>query len=127
MPGEPAKRTTSFAALGATHSRSVAAAAAVRGSAERVRAGRSVTRYATWDEVLDYCRRSANPVGRLVLRIAGYRDARLDAWSDAICTALQLTNFWQDLKLDYARGRVYLPAEELRVHRAPKRISAARV
>ena len=52
----------------------------------------------TWDELLDYCRRSANPVGRLVLRIAGYEDARLDSWSDAICTALQLTNFWQDVR-----------------------------
>lgn len=69
----------------------------------------TVTRYDEWDSLLDYCRRSANPVGRLVLRIAGYRDARLDAWSDAICTALQLTNFWQDVKVDLARGRVYLP------------------
>ena len=49
----------------------------------------TVKRYATWDEVLDYCRRSANPVGRLVLRIAGYDEPRLDAWSDAICSALQ--------------------------------------
>jgi squalene synthase HpnC len=72
-----------------------------------------VTRYATWDELLDYCRRSANPVGRLVLGIAGYRDPRLLTQSDAICTALQLTNFWQDLKIDYSRGRIYLPAEEL--------------
>jgi hydroxysqualene synthase len=70
-----------------------------------------VTRYLTWAELLDYCRRSANPVGRLVLRIWGQRDAQLDAWSDDICTALQLTNFWQDLKTDYDRGRVYLPLE----------------
>ena len=68
--------------------------------------------------MLDYCRRSANPVGRLVLRIAGYRDARLDGWSDAICTALQLTNFWQDLKIDFDRGRIYLPEEEMRAHGA---------
>ena len=60
----------------------------------------TVRRYETWDDLLDYCRRSANPVGRLVLRIAGYRDARLDACSDAVCTALQLTNFWQDLEGD---------------------------
>ena len=57
-----------------------------------------VTRYDTWPDLLDYCRRSANPVGRLVLRIAGYRDDRLDAMSDAVCRALQLTNFWQDLR-----------------------------
>ncbi len=69
-----------------------------------------VTRYATWDEVMDYCRRSANPVGRLVLRIAGYNRAELDAASDAVCTALQLTNFWQDLEIDWARGRLYVPA-----------------
>ena len=54
------------------------------------------TRYASWSDVLDYCRRSANPVGRLVLRIAGCRDETLDRSSDAMCTALQLTNFWQD-------------------------------
>ena len=72
----------------------------------------SVRRYETWDDVLDYCRRSANPVGRLVLRIAGYEDAKLDSWSDAICTALQLTNFWQDVKPDFERGRVYLPQEQ---------------
>jgi phytoene/squalene synthetase len=74
------------------------------------------TRYASWNEVLDYCRRSANPVGRLVLRIGDYRDEQLDGWSDAICTALQLTNFWQDMKIDFDRGRVYLPEEEMRAH-----------
>jgi squalene synthase HpnC len=70
------------------------------------------TRYATWADVLDYCRRSANPVGRLVLRIAGYDDARLDAQSDAVCTALQLTNFWQDLARDWQNGRLYVPTED---------------
>ena len=69
-------------------------------------------RYGTWQEVLDYCRRSANPVGRLVLRIAGYDDDTLDAHSDGVCTALQLTNFWQDLAIDWRRGRLYLPDEE---------------
>jgi squalene synthase HpnC len=68
-----------------------------------------VSRYADWDDVLDYCRRSANPVGRLVLRLAGYRDAKLDALSDAVCTALQLTNFWQDLHIDWRKGRLYVP------------------
>lgn len=74
-----------------------------------------VTRYATWDDVLDYCRRSANPVGRLVLRIALPSERvtpALDASSDALCTALQLTNFWQDLAVDWRRGRLYVPAEE---------------
>lgn len=73
----------------------------------------SVTRYASWDELLDYCRRSANPVGRLVLRIFGHDDRKLDTWSDAVCTGLQLANFWQDLKIDYLRGRVYVPQQEL--------------
>jgi squalene synthase HpnC len=69
-------------------------------------------RYKTWADVLDYCRRSANPVGRLVLRVAGYDDPQLDAYSDAVCTALQLTNFWQDLATDWQRGRLYVPLED---------------
>jgi len=73
-----------------------------------------VKRYETWDDLRDYCRRSANPVGRLVLRIAGYRDERRDRWSDAVCTALQLTNFWQDLARDWRNGRVYVPQSLLR-------------
>lgn len=70
-----------------------------------------VTRYETWTDLLDYCRRSANPIGRLVLRVCGYRDAALDRPSDAICTALQLTNFWQDLAVDWRKGRVYVPRD----------------
>jgi len=70
-------------------------------------------RYDTWDSLLDYCRRSANPVGRLVLRIAGYDDARLDRSSDALCTALQLTNFWQDLDRDWQEGRLYVPLDDV--------------
>jgi len=73
----------------------------------------TTTRYATWTEVLEYCRRSANPVGRLVLRVFGYRRPDLDACSDAFCTALQLTNFWQDFTIDCKRGRLYLPQSEL--------------
>jgi squalene synthase HpnC len=69
-------------------------------------------RYDTWADVLDYCRRSANPVGRLVLRVAGYDDRALDESSDALCTALQLTNFWQDLERDWHIGRLYVPLEE---------------
>ena len=70
--------------------------------------------YETWTDLTDYCRRSANPIGRLVLRISGYRDDRLDEWSDAMCTGLQLVNFWQDLELDFAKGRVYVPLECMR-------------
>ena len=69
------------------------------------------TRYASWAEVFDYCRRSANPIGRLVLRIAGYRDDLLDRSSDALCTALQLTNFWQDFGRDWRAGRLYVPRD----------------
>ena len=68
-------------------------------------------RYASWADVLDYCRRSANPIGRLVLRIAGHREAVLDRSSDALCTALQLTNFWQDFGRDWRAGRLYVPRE----------------
>jgi len=72
----------------------------------------TTTRYDTWAGVLDYCGRSANPVGRLVLRVAGYDDSRLDEQSDAVCTALQLANFWQDLGRDWAIGRLYVPRED---------------
>jgi squalene synthase HpnC len=72
----------------------------------------TTTRYQTWAGVLDYCRRSANPVGRLVLRVAGYDDARLDQQSDAVCTALQLANFWQDFGRDWANGRLYVPSDD---------------
>jgi phytoene synthase len=72
----------------------------------------TTARYRTWADLLDYCRRSANPVGRLVLRIAGYDDRTLDANSDAVCTALQLTNFWQDLAIDWRKGRLYVPLED---------------
>ncbi|MGH9308998.1 MAG: squalene synthase HpnC [Vicinamibacterales bacterium] len=72
----------------------------------------TVKRYRSWPDVLDYCRRSANPVGRLVLRVAGYHDEGLDRASDAVCTALQLTNFWQDLARDWANGRLYVPLDD---------------
>ena len=78
----------------------------------------TVSRYETWPDVLDYCRRSADPVGRLVLRVAGVRNEAADTASDAVCTALQLANFWQDFGIDWRNGRLYLPTEELRIHGA---------
>ena len=68
-------------------------------------------RYASQAELLDYCRRSANPVGRLLLHLYGVHDATSLQESDCICTALQLINFWQDLSVDIPRGRIYLPAD----------------
>jgi squalene synthase HpnC len=70
-------------------------------------------RYATFSLLLDYCRRSANPVGRLILPLYGVADECELARSDAICTALQLVNFWQDIAIDWQKGRVYLPQEDL--------------
>ena len=70
-------------------------------------------RYASFDELLDYCRRSANPVGRLLLCLFGRTEARLAELSDRICTGLQLVNFWQDVARDWSKGRLYLPAEDM--------------
>src|SRR6266704_1343879 len=71
-------------------------------------------RYETWDELLDYCRRSANPVGRLVLLVFGYRDPELEPLSDAVCTGLQLANHWQDVAIDLRKDRVYIPRDLLK-------------
>jgi phytoene synthase len=73
-------------------------------------------RYANYAEVLDYCRRSANPVGRLLLHLFKRTTDSELARSDAICSALQLVNFWQDVDIDYAKGRVYLPQDEMARH-----------
>jgi squalene synthase HpnC len=78
------------------------------------RQDQSVSRYQTYGDVLKYCEHSANPVGRLVLMLFGYRDEQRFALSDATCTALQLANFWQDVARDYALGRIYLPLEDMR-------------
>jgi squalene synthase HpnC len=72
------------------------------------------SRYETFEQVLGYCRYSANPVGRLVLYLCGYRDAERQQLSDYTCTALQLANFWQDIARDWDKGRIYLPLEDLR-------------
>jgi squalene synthase HpnC len=73
-----------------------------------------VTRYATFQDLLGYCHYSANPVGHLVLYLCGYRDAQRQQLSDFTCTALQLANFWQDVRVDSLKGRLYLPLEDLR-------------
>jgi squalene synthase HpnC len=78
------------------------------------RQDQTVTRFETFDNVLGYCRYSANPVGHLVLYLCGYSDAERQQLSDYTCTALQLANFWQDVFVDYGKGRIYLPLEDLR-------------
>ena len=80
------------------------------------RQDQTVHRYATWNDVFDYCRYSANRWGRLVLYLCGYRDAERQRLSDATCTALQLANFWQDVARDIEKGRIYIPLEALAVH-----------
>ncbi|MEQ1774704.1 MAG: squalene synthase HpnC [Burkholderiales bacterium] len=70
-------------------------------------------RYADYPEVLDYCRRSANPIGRLLLLLYGAATPQNDAWSDAICSSLQLINFWQDVAIDYKKNRIYFPQDEM--------------
>ena len=78
------------------------------------RQDQTVVRYETMQDVLSYCRYSANPVGRLVLYVCGYTDEERFRLSDATCSALQLANFWQDVRVDYAKGRVYLPQADMR-------------
>jgi squalene synthase HpnC len=118
LPREPANTVEIFLALGASIRSIDLPLSWFEDLVSAFRQDITTTRYASWADLFDYCRRSANPVGRLVLRIAGRRDPVLDAASDAVCTALQLTNFWQDLKIDFDRGRIYLPADERAAHGA---------
>jgi squalene synthase HpnC len=88
----------------------------------------TTTRYPTFEALRDYCRRSADPVGRLVLALYRRVDEQAFAWSDAICTGLQLTNFWQDIAVDWRKGRVYVPQEDLQRFAVPEsQIAAGRV
>jgi squalene synthase HpnC len=112
-PGEPVNAPAIFEALGHSIRECALPPQLLADLLSAFRQDVTVSRYQNWEALFDYARRSANPVGRLVLRIAGYRSDRLDEWSDAICTALQFTNFWQDFSVDAARGRVYLPQSEL--------------
>jgi squalene synthase HpnC len=126
--GEPPHTQAIFIAVGATMRAHALPLPLFEDLLSAFRQDTVTTQYESWDNVLDYCRRSANPVGRLVLRIFGYADAQRDAWSDSICTALQLTNFWQDVKRDFDRGRIYMPREELRAHGAsPDALAAGRI
>jgi squalene synthase HpnC len=77
------------------------------------RQDQTTTRYPTFADVVGYCKYSANPVGHLVLYLCGYKDSERQALADHTCTALQLANFWQDVSVDYAKGRIYLPLEDL--------------
>ncbi len=77
------------------------------------RQDQTLTRFATMDDVLGYCRYSANPVGRIVLYACGYRDDERFALSDQTCSALQLANFWQDVDIDYTKSRIYIPSEDM--------------
>ena len=77
------------------------------------RQDQTITRYQTFGDLLGYCENSANPVGRLVLYVCGYRDLERQALSDFTCTALQLANFWQDVSVDWRKGRLYLLLEDL--------------
>jgi squalene synthase HpnC len=78
------------------------------------RQDQTITRFETFQDVLGYCRYSANPVGHLVLYLCGYSDPERQRLSDSTCTALQLANFWQDVNVDYEKGRIYIPLEDMR-------------
>lgn len=103
-----------FAALSATIQRHAIPMAPFLDLIDAFEQDQRVNRYQSFDEVVDYCRRSADPVGRLVLYMCGYRDAERQRLSDRTCTALQLTNFWQDVRPDMLeRDRIYIPQESM--------------
>lgn len=109
------KRSTPlFVALGATIDRYEVPSEPFVRLIEANRMDQQKTRFETYAELLAYCDNSATPVGRLVLYVLGYRDERRQLLADATCIALQLANFWQDVTGDFARGRVYIPQEDLR-------------
>jgi phytoene synthase len=110
LPADTGERAAIFIALRATIQRCGLDTLLLADLLSAFRQDVLVKRYENWETLLDYCRRSANPVGRLVLAVAGYRDATMCALSDEVCTALQLTNFWQDLEIDWNKGRLYVPS-----------------
>ena len=82
---------------------------------EANRMDQRITRFETYDDLLHYCEHSATPVGRMVLYVLGYRDERRQRLSDATCIGLQLANFWQDVSVDLANGRIYIPLDDMRM------------
>ena len=109
--GNPAHRV--FAALAETVERFQIPIELFQGLLAAFRSDVTVNRYETYEDVLAYCRNSANPIGRLILLVLNYRSEHMMRLSDSICTALQLTNFWQDVSIDLKKDRIYLPLEEL--------------
>lgn len=118
LPGQPPETPAIFQALGASIRQCDLPIALFTDLLSAFRQDVETRRYEHWRDVLDYCRRSANPIGRLMLRIAGVRSQAIEELSDCLCTALQLANFWQDLGIDWRRGRLYVPLEEIRACRA---------
>lgn len=115
--GRPSPRWSSvFEALGAAIERDALPVAALDALLSAFEQDVSVHRYADRAALLDYCSRSANPVGRLLLHLYGVTDERALRQSDAICSALQLINFWQDLSVDLPRGRCYIPRSDAERH-----------
>ena len=114
VPGTPSPRHPVFVALAETVRQFNIPKREFSDLLIAFRQDQNVTRFETFDDVLGYCRYSANPVGHLVLYFCGYGDAERQQLSDYTCTALQLANFWQDVVVDYSKGRIYLPLEDLR-------------
>jgi squalene synthase HpnC len=124
LPAAGALGNASLPAAGARHPVFIALAETIRKCAiprhefsdllMAFRQDQTVTRYESFDDLRGYCRNSADPVGHLVLYLCGYRDEERQRLSDYTCTALQLANFWQDVSVDWKKGRVYLPLEDLR-------------
>ena len=108
VPGEPA-----FAGIALAIRRYGLPVPLLRDLIDAFRQDVSCRRYRDFEQLRDYCRRSANPVGRLLLHLFGMTDAPSVRESDAICTSLQLINFWQDVEVDFAKGRVYIPQSDL--------------
>jgi len=108
------RSTPLFVALGATIDRYEIPGEPFLRLIEANRMDQQRVRFETYEELLTYCEHSATPVGRLVLYVLGYRDERRQKLADATCIALQLANFWQDTAVDFAKGRVYIPLEDLR-------------
>ena len=86
----------------------------------------AIKRYRTYADVLNYCRYSANPVGRLILTLFDYRDDALYGLSDEICTGLQLANHWQDVAVDLKKDRIYLPQDDMARFGVTEKLPAAR-